>query len=95
MDPADEITEWMAKNGRKTLTREAAGLLAADSPDHWYVAPLGARGFMVGKMSPQKFSQRHVLVDATGQTLLFPTLETALVFLRVDLKVANPHVFNY
>lgn len=95
MDAPDEITEWMAKNGRRTLTQDAARLLAAESPDHWYVAPLGGRGFMVGKMSLQKFSQRHVLVDATGQTLLFPSVEAALVFLRVDLKVPNPHVFNY
>jgi len=95
MAAADEITEWMVRNGRKTLTPETAKLLALESPDHWYVAPLGTRGFMVGKMSLQKFSQRHVLVDATGQAMLFPSLEAALVFLRVDLKIASPHVFNY
>ena len=95
MDAADEITQWMARNGRKALTPETAKLLAVESPDHWYVAPQGTRGFMVGKMSLQKFSQRHVLVDATGQAMVFPSLEAALIFLRVDLKIASPHVFNY
>ncbi len=95
MSTSDEITEWLAKNGRKALTLEAARLLAAESPDHWYVASHGKKGFLVGKMTLQKFSQRHILVDETGQAMLFATVEAALLFLRKDLRIPNPHVFNY
>lgn len=95
MNTSDEITEWLAKNGRKALTLDAARLLAAESPDHWYVASHGNKGFLVGKMTLQKFSQRHILVDGAGQPMIFPTIEAALVFLRVELRIPNPHVFNY
>lgn len=95
MDTADEITEWLARNGRKTLNLEAAKRLAAESPQQWYVASHGTKGFMVGKMTMQKFSQRHILVDETGQAMLFPSVESATAFLRTELKIANPHVFNY
>lgn len=95
MGSADEITEWLAKSGRKTLDLEAAKQLAAESPQLWYVASYGARGFLVGKMTMQKFSARHILVDETGQVVLFPTAEGATAFLRDELKVTNPHVFNF
>ena len=91
----DEITEWLTRNGRKVLTLDAARLLAAESPDHWYVASNGSKGFLIGKMTPQKFSQRHILVDETGKAMLFATVESALVFLRVELRIPSPHVFNY
>jgi hypothetical protein len=95
MDAADEITVWLARNGRKSLNLEAAKRLAAESPEHWYVAAQGTRGYLVGKMTMQKFSQRHILVDETGQAMLFPTIEDALALLRTELKIANPHVFNF
>lgn len=95
MDSADEITLWLTRNGRKTLTIEAARQLAAESPEHWYVAAHGAKGFLIGKMTMQKFSQRHILVDETGQPMLFAAVEGAVAFLRVELKVPNPHVFNF
>lgn len=59
------------------------------------MASHGTRGFLVGKMTLQKFSQRHILVDEAGQAMLFATVEAALVFLRTDLRIPNPHVFNY
>jgi hypothetical protein len=34
-------------------------------------------------------------VDKTGQAMIFPTVEAALVFLRTDLRIPSPHVFNY
>src|SRR5882672_12070686 len=89
---ADEITEWLARNGRKALNLEAAKLLAADSPQQWYVASHGSKGYLIGKMTLQKFSQRHILVDETGQPMLFATTEAALDFLRVELKITNPHI---
>ena len=95
MNTTDEITEWLARNGRKALDLETAKQLAAESPQLWYVASYGAKGYLVGKMTMQKFSQRHILVDETGQVVLFPTVEGAVAFLRTELKVSNPHVFNY
>lgn len=91
----DEITQWLARQGRNALTLEAAKQLAAESPGQWYVAACGVRGYLVGKMTLQKYSARHILVDERGEPLLFPTVEGALAFLRNDLKVPNPHVFNY
>lgn len=95
MENADEITLWLTRNGRKTLTLEAARQLAAESPEHWYVASHGTKGFLIGKMTMQKFSQRHILVDDTGQPMLFATAEGAVAFLRKELRIATPHVFNY
>ncbi len=95
MSDSDEITEWLARNGRKALDVESAKQLAAQSPEHWYVASHGAKGFLIGKMTMQKFSQRHILVDATGEAWLFPTAEGAVAFLRTELKVPNPHLFRY
>ena len=95
MEAADEITEWLARNGRKALILEAARQLAVESPEHWYVASHGTKGFLVGKMTMKKFSQRHILVDETGQAMLFTTVEGATAFLCTELKVTNPHIFNY
>jgi hypothetical protein len=95
MDTTDEITTWLTRSGRKVLDLEAAKLLAAESPQLWYVASHGGKGFLVGKMTMQKFSQRHILVDKAGQVVLFPTAEDATTFLRTELKVSNPHVFNF
>lgn len=95
MEAADEITEWLARNGRKALDLESAKQLAAQSPDHWYVASLGTRGYLIGKMTLQKFSQRHILVDEAGEARLFGTAESAIAFLRTELKVPNPHLFKY
>ena len=72
MNTADEITEWLAKRGRKALNLEAAKQLAAESPQQWYVASYGTKGYLVGKMTMQKFSARHILVDETGQAMLSP-----------------------
>jgi hypothetical protein len=95
MSESDEITEWLARNGRKALDFESAKQLAAQSPDHWYVASHGTKGFLIGKMTMQKFSQRHILVDETGEARLFPTAESAVAFLRIELKVPKPHLFKF
>jgi hypothetical protein len=90
----DEITRWLATKGRSALTLEAARQLAAESPDHWYVAPQGNQGYIVGKMTLQKYSARHILVGENGQPVLFATIAAATAFLRTDLKIAQPHVFS-
>jgi len=94
MEGSDEITLWLARNGRKTLTLEAARRFAAESPEHWYVAAHGSKGFLVGKMTMQKYSTRHIFVGENGQAVLFPTIEAATTFLRTELKIPNPHVFS-
>jgi len=95
MDTDDEITEWLDRKGRKALNLEAAKQLAAESPQHWYVARHGDKGYLVGKMTMQKYSARHILVGENGEAMLFPTVEAATVFLRTELKVPNPHVFSF
>lgn len=95
MDTSDEITEWLGRKGRKALNLETARQLAAESPQHWYVAPLGDKGYLVGKMTMQKYSARHILVGEDGQAMLFPTIEAAAAFLRTELKIPNPHIFNF
>lgn len=95
MSQDDEITEWLSNRGRRALNLESARQLAAESPQQWYVALHGSKGYIVGKMTLQKFSARHILVDETGQPMLFPTIESAVAFVRAELKVERPHVFNY
>jgi hypothetical protein len=95
MSKGDEITEWLSNRGRTALNLEAARQLAAESPQQWYVALHGNKGYIVGKMTMEKFSARHILVDEAGQPVLFPTAESAVAFVRAELKVERPHVFNY
>ena len=95
MSQSDEITEWLSSRGRAALNLEAAKQLAAESPQQWYVALHGTKGYLVGKMTLQKFSGRHIVVGEDGQPMLFPTVEAALAFVRNVLKVDRPHVFNY
>ena len=91
---ADEITEWLSRNGRKTLDLEAARQLASEAPDHWYIALQGAKGYVVGKMTMQKYSARHILVDKNEEPMFFLTADAAKRFLQKELNVPNPHVFT-
>jgi hypothetical protein len=95
MSNNDEITEWLSKRGRTALNLEAAKQLAAESRQQWYVALHGTKGYLIGKMTLQKFSQRHIVVDETGQPMLFPTIEGAVAFLRTELKIDQPHIFTF
>jgi hypothetical protein len=91
---ADEITEWLTKNGRKTLDLKAARQLASESPDHWYIALQGAKGYVVGKMTMQKYSARHILVDGKQEPMYFLSSDAARRFLQNELNIQNPHVFS-
>lgn len=91
---SDEITEWLGRKGRTTLDLAAARQLASESPEHWYIALQGAQGYIVGKMTMQKYSARHILVDEKEQPLFFVTAEAAKRFLQKELKIQNPHVFS-
>lgn len=90
----DEITEWLSRRGRTTIDIAAAKQLASESPDHWYIALQGAKGYVVGKMTMQKYSARHILVDGDQQPMYFLTAEAAKRFLIKELNVMNPHVFS-
>ena len=90
----DEITEWLSRKGRTTLNLAAARQLAAESPDHWYVALQGAKGYIVGKMTMTKYSARHILVDHEEQPMYFLTADAAKRFLIKELNVMKPHVFS-
>src|SRR5262245_7875805 len=91
---ADEITEWLSRNGRKTLDLASARQLAAESPDHWYIALQGSKGYIVGKMTMTKYSARHILVDFDEQPMYFLTADAAKRFLIKELNVMTPHVFS-
>jgi hypothetical protein len=91
---ADEITEWLSRKGRTALNLEAARQLASESPDHWYIALQGAQGYIVGKMTMQKYSARHILVDEKEQPMFFVTADAAKRFLQKELNIPNPHVFT-
>jgi hypothetical protein len=90
----DEITEWLTRRGRTTLDIAAAKQLASESPDHWYIALQGAKGYIVGKMTMQKYSARHILVDGDQQPMYFLTADAAKRFLIKELNVMNPHIFS-
>jgi hypothetical protein len=91
---ADEITEWLTRRGRTTLDLGAARQLASESPEHWYIALQGAKGYIVGKMTMQKYSARHILVDEKEEPIYFLTAEQAKRFLHKELNIQNPHVFS-
>ncbi|HKA38369.1 MAG TPA: hypothetical protein VKD25_01260 [Burkholderiales bacterium] len=93
-EKADEITEWLSRHGRKTLDLEAAKRLASEAPDHWYIALQGTKGYIVGKMTMQKYSARHILVDKNQQPIYFLTPDDARRFLQKELNIPNPHVFT-
>lgn len=95
MASSDEITEWLSRAGRTVLDVETAKLLAAESPHQWYVAAHGLKGYLIGKMTMQKYSARHILVEPSGQPMLFKNVESATLFLRQELKVPRPHIFDY
>lgn len=92
----DEITQWLAKRGRKRdLSIELAKQLAAESRLGWYVAPHGHKRYVIGKITLQRLSARHMVTDDDGKPLAFDSIEQAKAFLRHELGILAPHVFNF
>ena len=92
----DEITQWLVKRGRKKdLSIALAKQLAAESRLGWFIVPHGHKGFAIGKVNLKKLSSRHVLTEDDGRVVNFPTVEDAKTFLRDELHILAPHVFNY
>ena len=91
----DEITQWLVKRGRKKdLSIELAKELATESRLGWFIVPYGQKGFAIGKVNLRKLSSRHVLTEDDGRVITFPSVEEAKTFLRDELKILAPHVFN-
>lgn len=92
----DEITQWLVKRGRhKDLSIDLAKQLAAESRLGWFIVPHGHKGFAVGKVNLKKLSSRHVLTEEDGRVVTFASVEDARAFLRDELQILAPHVFNY
>ena len=92
----DEITQWLVTRGRKKdLSFELAKELAAESRLGWFIVPHGQKGFAIGKVNLRKLTSRHVLTDEGGRVMTFASVEEAKTFLRDELKILAPHVFNY
>lgn len=92
----DEITQWLVKRGRKKdLSIELAKQLAAESRLGWFIVPHGHKGFAIGKVNLKKLSSRHVLTEEDGRVINFASVDEAKAFLRDELKILAPHVFNY
>jgi hypothetical protein len=94
--PEESVTQWLVKQGRKKdLSIELAKQLAAESRLGWYIAPHGHRRFVIGKVTLQKLASRHVVTDDDGKPLSFNSVDEAKAFLRDELKILTPQVFNF
>ena len=92
----DEITQWLLKRGRKKdLSIELAKKLATESRLGWLIFPHGHKGYAIGKATLKKLSSRHVLTDDDGRVITFSSVDEAKTFLRDELHILAPHVFNY
>lgn len=92
----DEITHWLIKRSpKRNLSINLAKQLAAESRLGWYVAPHGHNRYAIGKITLQKLSTRHIVTDDEGKPLTFASVEEAKTFLRDQLKILAPQVFQY
>lgn len=92
----DEITQWLVKRGRKkNLSIDLAKQYAAESRLGWFIVPHGHKGFAIGKLNLKKLSSRHVLTEDDGRVITFASVDEAKAFLRDELQILAPHVFNY
>jgi len=92
----DEITQWLVKRGRKkNLSIELAREIAAESRLGWFIVPHGQKGYAIGKVNLRKLSSRHVLTEDDGRVITFASVDEARTFLRDELNILAPHVFNF
>ena len=91
----DEITQWLVSRGRKKdLSIELAKELAGESRLGWFIVPHGHKRFAIGKVNLRKLTSRHVLTEDDGRVITFATVDEAKAFLRDELKILAPHLFN-
>jgi hypothetical protein len=92
----DDTTGWLTERGRKgNLTVPLAKQLAAESQRGWYVAHHGHDRFVVGRMTLQKLSSGHIVIDDQGNPLTFASVAQAKAFLRDELEIHSPQVFDF
>jgi len=91
-----EVTNWLNSQGKAgTLTLPAAKGLADTSPLGWYIAPHSQNRFCVGKLTLEKLASRHIVTDEEGKALAFPTIEAARTFMRDQLGILTPQIFDF
>jgi len=91
-----EVTNWLNSRGTgSVLTVAAAKDLAHRSPLGWYIAPHSQDRFCVGKLTLEKLASRHMVTDEAGKALAFPTIEAAKRFMKEQLGIVTPQVFDY
>ena len=81
--------------GRQSLTLSTAKQVAMMDRTGWYVAPFSL-GWTVGKAVDEPAPRRnyfHVL-GARGEPLFFESVEAALTFLRIELRILRVPVLN-
>jgi hypothetical protein len=91
-----EVTKWLTSHGTaNVLTVPLARDLAHKSLLGWYIAPYSQDRFCVGKLTLEKLASRHIVTDEEGKALAFPTIEAAQSFMKEQLGILAPQVFDY
>lgn len=94
--PDGDVTNWLNSRGTgSALTLAAARELADRSPLGWYIAPHSQDRYCVGKLTLEKFASRHMVTDEEGRALAFPTIDAAKQFMKEQLGIVTPQVFDY
>ena len=90
-----EVTKWLTSHGgASTLTVELAKQLARESRVGWYIVPHSHDRFSVGKLTLEKLASRHTITDDEGAPLTFTSVEEAKAFLKNQLGILVPQVFD-
>ena len=91
--------DWMEllavnRHGRRALTLTTAWRVALMDRTGWYVAPFSL-GWTVGKSVDHASQKRYFhIVGGDDEPLFFETVEAALTFLRIELKVLRVPILN-
>ena len=91
-----EVTQWLTSKGQcGALTLPMARDLAQRSLLGWYIAPYSQEHFCIGKMTLEKLASRHIVTDEDGKALAFPTIEAARTFMKHQLGILTPQLFEF
>ena len=82
-------------HGRHALTLTNARRVALMDRTGWYVAPF-SMGWTVGKAAHAEAATKRYfhVVGSDGEPFFFETVEAALAFLRIELKVLRVPIIN-
>lgn len=91
-----EVTNWLSSHGTgNALTGALAKELAQISQLGWYIAPHSQDRYCVGKLTLEKFASRRIVTDEEGKALAFPTIEAARTFMKDQLGILTPQIFDF